>query len=227
MNDLTILFYTANLPVMKLTNHVLTILKASAEGKAIISISQKPMEFGYNICMSELTPCYGSIYKQILTGAKMAETKYVALAEDDMLYPKEHFSFRPPKDDVFYYSRSRWILTTRRHSAFYFHHSGQNLSTCIASRELLIGTIETRFIKYPDMVDEQGSQIGEPGRFESRFGLPEVGLDTFKTAIPVVSVNHSPSLGGKRRTNHRDKRTDELPFWGKADDLYRSIYGRL
>ena len=97
MNDLTIIYYTANLvpdSFFKKTSEAL--LKAAGE-VPIISVSHKPIELGKNICVGEIGQSVLNIYKQVLIGCKEATTKYVAMAEDDTLYPPDHFEYRPPE----------------------------------------------------------------------------------------------------------------------------------
>ena len=46
--------------------------------------------------------------KQILTALENSTTDYVFFTEHDVLYPKCHFDFTPPRDDIFYYNANVW-----------------------------------------------------------------------------------------------------------------------
>src|SRR5512137_2172099 len=105
---MTILYYTANRISEYFGRKVRDRLVASAPGVPIISISHKPMDFGTNIVHKGPPSCY-TLYRQILIGAMNAKTRYVACAEDDSLYPEEHFRFRP-SDDTFAYNENRHNL---------------------------------------------------------------------------------------------------------------------
>src|SRR3990167_7580897 len=96
MNDLTIIFLTNNeLPESWTAYHKKVLL--DAVGKVpLITISRKPLDFGINILQTE-PKSPSNVYWQLLRGAKLAMTKYIAVAEDDTLYCSEHFSFRPKR----------------------------------------------------------------------------------------------------------------------------------
>jgi len=95
MDDLTILYITASeMPDKWVQFQIKYLLKAIGD-TPIISVSRKPMDLGINLIDTE-KKCYFNIYMQMLRGALLAKTKYVAMVEDDVLYSKEHFTqFRP------------------------------------------------------------------------------------------------------------------------------------
>jgi len=215
MRDITILFYTANLISDHFGSKVREHLLESCDGIPIISISHKPMDFGKNICVSGFEVSVYNVYQQILMGAKQAKTKYVACAEDDALYVPEHFEHIPP-DDTFIYNVNRWSVTRD----FYYYRQRRLMSMCIASTQLMIDTLETRFAKY----SEVAPHFGEPGRFEHKLGLPPVKIDSFKTEVPTLTFVHRPSLSGRRKLLPGDLIEKELPYWGSATELWDRIY---
>jgi hypothetical protein len=217
MKDHTILYYTANLISEDFANNVREQIIQSCNGTKIISISHKPIDFGENICVDGFPVSPYSVYRQILMGAKVAQTRYLICCEDDTLYVSEHFSYIPP-DDTFCYNVNRWSVTPE----FYFYRERRLMSMCVANRELMIETLEKRFEKYPE---QQVPHFGEPGRFEGRLGLPPVKIESFKTEISTITFNHRKNMGGKRKTFVTDKIIAELPYWGRAEDLWKRIYG--
>jgi len=223
MKDLTLLYYSANLieePFgTNVRNHLLSIFP---DGIPLISISHKPMDFGKNICVAGFAYSIYNIYRQIYIGAQAAETEYVACCEDDALYNLEHFSFRPPKD-TFAYNLNRWIID----NDLFFHRNRANMSMCIASRELMIETLKKRFEKFPDEIVDRAQLVGfgEPGRSEFKLRLPSVKMMTFETKDPTLVFNHRPSVGGVRKVLPRDILRKDLEPWGKAINLWSTIYG--
>ena len=215
MSDCTILFYTCNRIHDSFASKIRENLLESCNGTPIISISHKPMDFGENICVSGMEVSEYSVYKQILMGAKEAKTKYVCCAEDDALYVPEHFEHEPP-DDTFHYNVNRWNVA----HDFYYYRERRLMSMCIASTQLMIDTLETRFAKYSECC----SHFGEPGRFEHKLGLPPVKIDSFRTEIPTLTFVHRPSLGGKRKLLPNDVVKKELSYWGSATELWDRIY---
>ena len=245
MSDCTILYYTANLISEYFAVKIRENILESCNGIPIISISHKGLypkygsgsidasgcsvsvaeggifkqwgPFGLNIFICGLEVSVYNVYKQILMGAKLAKTKYVACCEDDALYVPEHFEHRPP-DDTFFYNVNRWSITRD----FYYYRQRRLMSMCIAPTQLMIDTLETRFAKYPKCVPI--SHFGEPGRFEHKLGLPSVKIDSFRTEIPTLTFVHRPSLGGKRKLLPGDVIKKELPHWGSSQELWDRIY---
>ena len=227
MKDLTLLYYTSNRISDHFRDSIIKRLLALFPDKVpIVSISHKPMDLGENVCVEGLEASNYNIYKQILIGAKVAKTKYVACVEDDALYVREHFEFRPD-DDSFAYNVNRWQINRD----FYFYRPRANMHTCIVTTDLMIKTLEARYEKYPNIL-YKGELIGfgEPGRSEYKLGLPYVNMIKFKTNPPVLVFNHRPSVGGVRRVifegNRADIVADTLDYWGPAADLWSDVYGQ-
>jgi len=220
----TAIYYTSNLIsdffANNIRDHLLTM------NVPIVSISWKPIDFGENICVGAkdgLTPKPSAynVYKQILIGARRAKTKYIVCCEDDALYVPEQFMIMPP-DDTFFYNKNKWNVNPH-----YFYHRKQiNMSTCVANRELMISTLETRFAKYNIPIPRAKKQVNlsEPGKYEKKIGLPPVKLSKFKTEEPILTFNHRPQLGGRRRFMPNDIIVQTLKPWGNAHFLWNRIW---
>lgn len=217
MTDITLLYYTANRVPENFAKNVREHLLQSGNGCPIISISQKPIDFGFNIHAEGLAPCMYNVYKQILMGAEWANTKYVACCEDDSLYTPEHFSFEPPRDDSFYYNTNVWHLRPKG----FFHNGNALMSQCIVSTDLMVRVLRERFEKFTDCNAILGS-FGEPGRHEEGLGLSAVGLGFFTTKTETITIRHRASLSGVRNSNSTLK--GELPFWGNSKSLWEKFY---
>lgn len=219
MKDLTILYYTANVveePFGKnIRNHLLSLFP---NGQSIISISHKPITLGQNIVVKNFEVLAYNIYRQILIGALAATTEYVACAEDDCVYNLDHFKLRPSNKDTFLYNGNRWHVDKNT----YFYRNRIGMFTCIANRELMINTLETRFKKYNTPLVMR--HFGEPGRYELQIGLPFVKMEIVKTEQAILTFNHRTSIGGKRKHLPNDKFEKELPIWGNSEDLWNKFY---
>jgi hypothetical protein len=108
MNNISLLYYTANTIEETLAENVRKHLLSIKGDLPLISVSQKPIKFGKNICVGEIGKSYYNCYKQILTGAYAVKTPYVVCCEDDTLYSKEHFNHRPSNEKVFSYNQNMW-----------------------------------------------------------------------------------------------------------------------
>lgn len=106
----TILYLTDNSLDETLAERVREILVREAHGIPIVSVSQKPIVLGTNVCIGEIGRSWTSLYKGILAGIEAVDTPYIGIAEHDCLYCHEHLAWIPPRDDVFYYNINNWLV---------------------------------------------------------------------------------------------------------------------
>ena len=219
-SDITIIMLTASrVPKKWAAVHKQKLIEA-ADGSPIITISREPLDWGQNIIdTQEYT--ISNIYFQLLQGAKAATTEYIAVAEDDTLYPKEHFQFRPPEDS-FAYNQNRFGVFRWSKTPTYFWKDRISNSTLIAPRKLAIEALEERFAKYPQ--GTPGGLTGELGRsnIEDKLGVKRQKAIWFQTEISVVRIDHELGID-KLSQSHRKGmgilRAYDIPYWGKASDI--------
>lgn len=219
MKDLTIIFLTVNLVPKKWANYQKSILMEAADGAPIITMSREPLDWGTNyIQEGETSP--SNIYKQVLRAAKLATTPYIGIAEDDVLYSKEHFhSFRPPLD-TFAYNLSRWGIFVWGVPTYYWRDKLSNMAL-IAPRKLTIESLEERFAKSPDYYGE----LGHP-KIDRRLGLESRKWVRFFTIGPIVYLQHDNGLDPLERSHRKrmgNLRAYDIPYWGKAKDVVRKF----
>lgn len=221
--DLTVLFLTLNRVPEQWAEYHKRVLKEAVGGYPMITISRIPMD-GVNLLQ---VPADGpvNIFRQMLRGAKIATTKYIGIAEDDTLYPPEHFKCFRPRDDEFAYNQHRWWIHTWGEAVYSYKHTLIN-SVLIAPRELLIETLEERFAHY-----KEGNKYfgGEVGKVEGVLGLtPRKAVDFYTKSYAVVQFDHDYFCGGEhtpeeiaRRHTKRPKpvKAYDIPYWGKAKHL--------
>lgn len=224
-NDLTIIRYTAN----KLSNYFFNntneqLLKA-AQNQPIITVSQEPMNVENNIVV-DLPHHHLSIYKQALIGAKAAQTTFIALAEDDVLYSAEHFKYRP-NYNKFAYNMNAWNVATWGEPLFTQKLGGRkNLGNLICSKELFIHAMEERFLRWPNDDEVNLSLWAEPSKYEAQLDVSVRESEVFYTNPPNIMFSHETALsfsnlGTRKRLG--EIRALEIPFWGKAGNI-RSLY---
>ncbi len=219
--DLTIIMLTANRVSQNWAEfHKQKLLEAAGD-LPVITISRKPLDWGINLLDEELYHI-SNIYFQLLRGAKLAKTKYIAVAEDDTLYPKEHFAYRPP-EDAFAYNQNRFGLFTWGKPTYFWKDRISN-STLIASRKLVIEALEERFAKYPNGTPT--GFTGEMGRnnVEDKLGITRRKAIWFATEASVVRIDHEKGVD-KLSQSHRKGmgilRAYDIPYWGRADDIVK------
>ena len=64
MAETTVIYYTDNSIDEKLMKFCQKNILEAAQGKPIISVSQKPIDFGENICVGEIGRSHLNLYKQ-------------------------------------------------------------------------------------------------------------------------------------------------------------------
>lgn len=230
MTDLSLLYYSCHsLPEQRERYFRDELAKLAGNTYPIISVTQKPIEFGENICIGEIGQSHYNYFKQILTGAKAVKTKYIACCEDDTLYSLEHFSHRPSSDKIFAYNESAWFLEGSGSSGAFFWHKYQRGEgyALIAPTALLIAVISERFEKYPTEPPRHSQKHywQEPGR-DDRLGLKKQPVEYFKTEIPLITLNYFAGLNGKKKsTSNPPVVKTELEHWGKAEDLFQKMSG--
>lgn len=222
-SDITIIMLTANKVPKKWAEFHKEKLLEAAGTSSIITISREPLDWGINILQTEP---YGisNIYFQLLKGAKLAETDYIGVAEDDILYPKEHFEYHPPLD-TFAYNMNRFNVFTWGKPTYFWKNRMGN-STLIAPRKLTIEALEERFAKYPNGTPP--GFTGELGRvnIEDKLGVTRRKSAWFSTEISIVKIDHELGIDRLARTHRKGMgilRAYDIPYWGKAEDIVKKF----
>lgn len=229
-DDLTIIYYTANVVPGAFANSVYTQLLRAAQGQKIIVVSQKPMLVEETQVQVDFHRSHLNIYRQALIGAKLADTEYIALAEDDVLYTPEHFK-RRPSPGKFAYNLATWNIFTWGEPLFHHKDGGRiNLNGLICERELFIEAMEERFTRWPDDSKIKLGLWAEPGRYEGHLDVTIREVETFYTYPPNIIFSHQTALsydnlGEKKRMGQL--RTDSLPYWGRATEVVSLYNGSI
>lgn len=239
MNDLTILYYTANkIHEFFQKNVIMSLLFTSPADANFVTVCQQDIcvldgPRNTRIVMGDIGASIYNVYRQILIGATAAKTPFVACCEDDTLYAASHFSYRP-SFDTFAYDKARWVITRglsadkKRRIAYFYWRQRHQMAMCIAPRDLLVETLEERFRRYPQPIahdEAKRAGWGEPGRHEKNMRLTFRKMEYFEATEPSVTFNHNASLMGRRAIQVDDIIRDELPVWGTATELWNRIYG--
>ena len=224
MNDLTVIFITANKLPGHFTAYHRKILQEAVAGHKLITVSRKPIDFGKNL-IDTGEKSHLNMYLQMLKAAKTATTPYIAAAEDDTLYPQEHFNFYRPPLDTFAYNMHRWSLYTWKPNLFSMKRRKSNC-TLIAPRKLFIEAWEERIQKHP--VEKYPMHyVGEVGRnnLERWLGVTERRCVEVWSETGVIHINHPTGTDitlGKRKKLGEVKAV-EIPYWGRASDICREF----
>ena len=219
MDDITIIMLTPNrVPKEWAKFHKEKLMEAVGD-TPIITISKEPLDWGINLLQTEYG--YPNIYKQMLRGAKLATTEYIGMADDDVLYPKSHFQFRP-KEDGFYYNFNRWQLCTWG-EPMYSHKPRCGNGCFIGKRELVIEALEKRVAANPDLPHYFTKELGTSramrkyDKFESK---------PFYSEEPLMVFVHEFGADSDAKRHRKiiwPVRAYDIPVWGRAEDLVKKF----
>jgi len=230
---LTVLHYTAN--VLDKTNPrfaqaVRDQILIAAGDYPIITVSHEPLDFGRNLIVENPVRGHLQIYRNILLGARAAETDFVGLIEDDAFVPPSHFRTHRPPLHKFAYDFNKWGINTWSKPPVFGYRSRAVINSLIAPRQLLVDALEERFALYPDhaaMVKKFGEDNplkfwGDLGRYEKHLGVTVREWEPFAAPDPSVVFSHEEAFGylsqGTRKSVGEGHRK-ELPYWGSASGM--------
>lgn len=225
MNDLTVIYYTANKNSDYFTRNTQKQLLKVKGDIPLISVSQKPIDFGENICVGDIGYTSLNIYRQALIGAKAAKTKYIAMAEDDVFYSPDHFIHVPTTRNFWYNMNVQTIYTWNKEKTSIYKNR-RVLHSMLCEKELFIDAMEERFSKFPDDIVDKPDDWTEPGKsyYEKCLGVTRYHSIEFTSSIPNVVVCADYHLGFKKWGYNKklgEKREKELPYWKDVEGIYK------
>lgn len=208
MIDTSIIYYTDGALQQNIMNLCWDNLIKAAKDKPIITVSQKPIDFegtASNICVGEIGRSLISLHKQIMLGCEAADTKYVALAEHDILYHSEHFDWIPPTDKKFYYNINHWLVDWE--TCEYFYSRRKVISMMLANRKLVLRAVRDKI-----RLLEEGEKV------DKDFGKNKKSYRAvaFRTGKPNIDIRHSNNFS---RTPKSNNHCYNIFWWGKFDKV--------
>lgn len=211
----TILYYTSNRETPEFEKRITDNLLSVCGDLPIISISQKPINLGKNICVGDVGASGFNMFRQILIGCKAAKTRFIITAEADCLYPPDYFKFIPERDDICYRNANTYILGLRR-DYFYKKFEGGTWAQVIG-RKFYIRRLEYLFKDAPEWSVDEKNFPKERGKGEDIFPADQV--ERFKTKYPCISIK---SGRGMRHYSHSDRvPIYKLLYWGDSKEFRR------
>jgi len=200
----TLIYYTANRERESFEKQIVDGILEAKGDLPVISVSQKPMDFGENICVGDKGHSYLNAFRQILIGCEAAKTPFVIMAESDCLYPPGYFDFTPDDTETIYSYDNAWVLWTKYGKYF---KKEQTHGSIIYGREFLIKMLKTALKGLPEWsTKRQKFQLFRPEYRQQEFtGLPLICVKTDDAPNKGVSLS-----GLKAQT---------LEHWGDAREL--------
>jgi hypothetical protein len=209
--EVTILYYTSNREDETFEKNIMAQTKFNANGLPIVSVSQKPIDMGKNICVGERPHSYTSEFMQIRLGLEAITTPYVLTAESDFLYPFDYFNFTPTKLGKVYRFWNVWIAYDK------FHFKGYSDGAQLVDRKLWLDLINKCL---PSRTDWNQEMIGhcQPDRSHDYQDHP------WTSDLPAISFKTGKNINSKTQLKKDIEATKTLPFWGEINSLKNQLY---
>lgn len=210
--DTTVIYYTSNREKPDFENKIQQSLLKVIGKTPLISVSQKPIDFGQNICVGDVGTSDHNIYRQMQLGCLKAKTKYVCTAEADCLYPPTgYFDFVPPDENAAYHYMNVWILYKGSHI---FKRKAFSLCALFSNREYLLQRLDRVLKGLPEW------SLKKPHPLFHRY----LGWTPFTNKLPVINIKTKEGMRWFTGTEKIEKKS--LPHWGEALKLEKELWDK-
>ena len=217
MGDLTIIYYSSNREGNDFEKRVRDNILANSNGLPIISVTQKPIDFGKNIVVGDVGASGFNMFRQVQIACNEAQSTFVVSAEADCLYPPDYFTFVPERDDVCYRNDNLYVMGQWRD---YFYHKKEGATHAqVVGRKFYLDRLDYLFKDAPEWSVEEKNFPKERLRKEDVFDE----IIYYQTKDPVVQIKTTRSM---RHYTHSERiPVYDLPFWGSGREFRKKYYG--
>lgn len=222
-NQVSIIYCSSNREMPEFEQRIRDNILKYCGDISIISVTQKPIDFGLNICVGDDIGVSGfNFFRQSLIACQTAKTPFVLSCEADCVYPPDYFTFIPPELDKCYRNKNLYVMGQHR-TYFYKKEEGATHAQ-IVGREFYIRTLEKLFEGEPkwDYKIEQKNFPKEKFHKKGEDVFKKQEIEFYKTENPVVQIKTSQSM--RNYTNSDRIARHELPFWGSGKDFRKQFY---
>lgn len=212
MKDVTVIYYTSNREDESFEQKIKDKLLKTVGDTPLISVSQKPIDFGVNICVGDVGTSDHNIYRQIQIGCLKATTKFVCTAEADCLYPPTgYFDYKPLDETTAYHYTNVWILYK---GYKIFKKKAYSLCALFSNREHLLSRLYRVLGKFPQW------SIKKPHPLFHKYQ----GWTPFKNDLPVINIKTRNGMRWFTGTERIEAK--ELPHWGSVEKLEEGLWAK-
>lgn len=205
-NSITILYYSSSRENDKFEKMIINNILKHCGNIPIVSVTQKPLDFGYNICVGEHNVSYFNQFRQIQKGLEYIKTKWILVCESDIMSPPEYFNFIPEDDNIIVY----------RYNNVWVNYIGQNLfykkgisdGAQIVNRQEWLNVINNALSEQPEWDGIKNIPCQFPTKISGKwYGNP---LITFKT---------KNNISKKTKIIKKILPVTKLPYWGTIENF--------
>jgi hypothetical protein len=207
-----IIYLTSNREDPQFEAKIQADLLSKCGGIPIVSVSQKPVSLGKNICVGEVGASGFNFCRQVLIACENTDADLVIHAEADCLYSPDYFSYIPPKIEVCYRNSNIYIQKYRQD--FVCKKGGSTFSS-IVGREFYIKRLRELFTGMPTWSTEMRNFPKEIGK------LYFDHYEYFQTEYPCISFK--TGKGMRKHSPSSEVPVYKLPYWGSIKELKKRL----
>jgi hypothetical protein len=204
----TIIYYTSNREKPDFEERVRKNISNVCGYLPIISVSQKPINFGKNICVGDVGASGFNMFRQVQIALREVITDFVISAESDCLYPPEYFTHIPEKLDVCYRNSNLYVMPDARDYFFYKKEGATHAQ--IVGREYYLNTLNNLFRDAPQWSAEEKNFPKERWKKEDVFSH----IEYYWTENPVFQIKTHKGMRYYTRSSREP--IYSLPYWGNG-----------
>jgi len=211
----TIIYYSSNRESPEFEQRIIDNLLSVCGDLPIISVTQKPMDLGTNICVGDIGVSGFNMFRQVQIACREAKTEFVISTEADCLYPPDYFTYRPPRNDICYRDKNLYVMGDHR-DYFWLKREGATHAQIIG-REYYLNRLNELFDGAPEW------SVHEFNFPKERHGQTDIvpSAELYETENPVIQIK---THKGMRYYTHSERvPIYKLPYWGEGK-LLREKY---
>ena len=212
MIDASVIFVSSNKESPKFEGRIVDDLLKKCGDLPIISVTQKPMDLGTNICVGDNGASGFNFCRQVLIACENATTPLVISAESDCAYSEDYFWFRPQRLDIPYRNTNIYV---QKYGQNYFCKKTMSTFSQVVGREFYIKRLK-------ELLDGQPMWSTKFKNFPKEIGRALFDeFEYFKTEYPCISFK--TGKGMRKHSNSDEIPTYELAGWGSTEELIRQF----
>ena len=210
MSETTVVYYTHNQEIPSFEERIQASILEHKGDLPIISVSQKPIDFGKNICVGEQGVNSLNTWRQVLIGCQAAKTRFICLTESDTLHHSSYFSFVPERDDIHYIMVPLYIIFTQKRRSHLYYSKPYSDNQVTVGRDCMIDHLTTMLKGLPEW-QKEGDY--EKNAFEGRTA-PEKNSVFVEQPAGIVTFKTDQNM--HRKSPYRRGGIREIPYWGDS-----------
>lgn len=215
--EYAIIYYTSNREDPEFERKVQENI-LSVTDLPIVSVSQKPISFGENICVGDVGVSGFNCFRQVQIALQNTNADFVISAEADCLYPPDYFQFKPNNEKC-WRNNNLYVMGDYR-QYFWWKREGATHAQ-VVGRKYYLDRLNYLFDGAPKWSTEEFNFPKE--RHKKADIFDEINFWTSEN--PVVQIK---THRGMRYHTHSERvNIYDLPYWGNGKELRRKFCGYL